>query len=140
MCRRGRVNLTDDGGVARIAGLKELGYSWQTTGDITSLTYGTRYLDKGVTSLYFCSIADYYVATDRQVVGAKHFALAVNDVAGGYEGTLLRFDDDYLAKSGCFVFFYTIGDAFLDVFKFCLTGHLSYDDGVEGIPLCDDGA
>ena len=76
----GTVNLRYDCGVGRVTGLKELGNTRQTTGDITSLTLYTRNLYKNVTGCKFLTVLDDNVATYRQVVGTQNLALGTDNI------------------------------------------------------------
>ena len=133
------VDFADNGGVARIAGLEELGHTGQTAGDVAGLADGTRNLDEDVTGLEFLTVLDHDVAVDGEVVGADEFAVLVDDMTGGHAALLLALDDDALAQTGGFVFLDTVGNAFLDILELDGTGMLGDDDGVEGVPLGDDG-
>ena len=62
------VDLGDDGGVGRGAGLEELGHARETARDIARLSDGARDLDDGVTDLDLVAVIVHDVGADRQVV------------------------------------------------------------------------
>ena len=78
------IDLGDDCGVARVAGLEELGDTGQTSGDIACLTYGTRNLHEGGTGLDNLAVLDDYVAAYGEVVGSDDVAVDIEDIAGRY--------------------------------------------------------
>ena len=134
------VDFADDGGVARVAGFEELGDAGQTAGDVACFTYGAGYLDEYVAGLEFLSVFDHDVTVDGEVVGAEDVAFLVEDVGAGYAALFLGLDDDALTQTGGFVFFDAVGDGLDDVLELDATCVLGDDDGVEGVPLGNDGA
>ena len=80
------------------------------------------------------------MTVDWEVVGANQLTVFIHDMARWNTATLLGFNDDSFTETGCFVFFNTIGDTFRYVFKLDATSTFCYDDGVEWVPLGNDGA
>ena len=80
------------------------------------------------------------MTVDGEVVGAEDVAFLVEDVGAGYAALFLGLDDDALTQTGGFVFFDAVGDGLDDVLELDATCVLGDDDGVEGVPLGNDGA
>ena len=71
------VDFGYDCGVAGITSLEQLGYTRQTTGDITATTYYTRNLHQYITSLHHLSVGHCNVTTDGEVVVAQRLAIGI---------------------------------------------------------------
>ena len=71
------IDLRYDCGVRGVAGLEELGNSWETTGDVTSTSYGTWNLNESGTGRYLLSVFYHYVTAYGEVVGTEHIAVGV---------------------------------------------------------------
>ena len=83
------IDFRHNSGVARITGLKEFGYTRQTTGDVAGLTYGTRNLDKNITCIHLLSIFHYNVTIDGEVIGTDEFTVFISDMSGRHTATFL---------------------------------------------------
>ena len=129
------VDFADNGRVGRVAGLEELGDTGKTSGDVTGLAHGTRYLDEGLTGLYGLSVLNHHVASHREVVGADLVAVGIDDVAGWNLRLVFRLGDNLLGESGGLVGLGTVSNTLDDVVELKRTGVLGDNHGVERVPL-----
>ena len=80
------IDFRNHGRVRRVTSFKQLGYTWETTRNITRTTYGTWNLNEGCTCLDFRTVLDdlLQVTTHREVVSSEHIFCCILSV-----GTLL---------------------------------------------------
>ena len=134
------VDFAHDSGVRRVACLEEFGDTWQTTGDVTTLSQGAWNLDERGTGINHGTIFHHHVTSHREVVCTHHVTVFVDDVASRHECPVFRLDDDFLGKSGGVVGLSLEGRAFYHVSESQLTLELRDDDGIERVPLGHDVA
>ena len=128
------VDLRNHSGVARVARLEKLCHTRKTSGDVTSLAYGTRNLYECGTCPDGLSVFHYDVSAYREVVCAYHLTVLTDDVAGRNLGLVLRVGDDLLGQSGSLVGLGTIGDALYHIVEFKRTAVFGDDDRIERVP------
>ena len=134
------VNFGNDGGVARVAGLEELGNAGQTTGDVTGVAGCTRYLHEDIARVEGSTFVNHEVGSHRECVGLYNLACLVDNLGFGSFCLVLALDYDLLAQTGLFVGIHTVGDVFNQVHIFNLTAGFADDYGVEGVPVADEVA
>ena len=134
------IDLRYDCWVRGVAGLEELGNSWETTGDVTSTSYGTWNLNESGTGRYLLSVFYHYVTAYGEVVGTEHIAVGVEHIAGRNLGVVLGVDDNLLGKTCGIVGLGLEGDTVDDVVEAQCTGIFGNDERIEGVPLGDEVA
>ena len=132
------VDLGDDGGVGRVAGLEQLGNARQTARNIAGLTDGTRNLDEHVAHAHHVAVVGHDVCTHRQVVLLEGNAVGIDDVDGRALGLVSGLDDHLVAVHGILVrHFLAEGYAVDHVLETDLTGGFDDGGGVVRIPFAD---
>ena len=134
------VDFRNDCGVGRITSLEEFGYTWKTTGDVTSLTHCTRNLHKCGTGRHGLTVFHNYVATHREVVGSEHLTIGVKNIASRNLALVTRFGDNLLGKTCGFVGLGLIGNTGNNVVEAKGTLVLGHDDSIERVPLGNEVA
>ena len=129
------IDFRYDCRVRRVTSFKQLSYSRKTTGDITSLTNGTRNLHQNITCFHGLLVFYDYVTTYRQVVCTDNSTILIQNVQRRNLVLILRFSDDDFTQTCSFIGFYLVSDIFNHRFKVNLTGSFCYDNGVERVPL-----
>ena len=129
------VDFGNHSGVRGVTGFEELGHTGKTTGDITTLHSGTRNLHKRLTRLHCLAVFNHDVSTHREVIGSDLLSLGVDNITGGHLRLILRFGDNLLGQTGCFVGFGTEGNTLHHVVELECTTVFGHDYCVEGVPL-----
>ena len=132
------INLRDNGGVAGVASLEQLGDTWQTTRDVTSTTHGTWYLDDGLSCLNHCTVFDNDVSSHREVICANNHAVFIQHITSRNLGVVFGVGDDFLGHTRCLVGLSLKGCTLDDIVEFQLTSIFRHDDSIEWIPLGDE--
>ena len=131
------INFWNHSRIRRITCFEQFGYTRQTTGNITSLTYCTRNLNQNITSFHWLTIFNNYVTAHRQVVSTKNTSLFISNMQRRNFGLILRFSNNNLTQTSSFIRFYLICNIFYYRFKVNLTADFSNDYSIKWIPFCN---
>src|SRR5262249_6673619 len=118
------IDLTDDGGLARLAGLKQLNHARQTTGDVFGLGGVARDLGQHVARMDFISVLHHQVGPGRHQVTPRRLAF---DDQRRLAFLVRRLAHDVARESGDFVHFLMQRDALLQVFELHLAADFRKD-------------
>ena len=78
------IDLGYNGRCRWVTSLEELGYTRQTTGDITTLGSCTRNLNESLTSLNSLAILYNHVTTHREIISSNYLTIGTNHITGRY--------------------------------------------------------
>ncbi len=118
------VNLRYDSRVRRVTSLEQLSYTRKTTGNITSLTYSTRYLNQNFTSLHDITIIFHDVSTQRQRVVLQVITILVYDMSGRSLRLILRLNDDLFLQTSSLITLNLVSYVLYQALELNLTGNL----------------
>ncbi len=131
------VDLRHDSGVGRITGLKELGDTRQTGGDITAAVLGAGGREERIAYLDLVTVLDLQVSLHRQVVGTEDIARLIDDMRLRQFGLVLGLGDIDLAFAGLLIGLGLAGNALDNVLEADETVLLDEERNLIGIPLAD---
>ena len=94
------VDFSDDSGVTRVTCLEELGYTGETTGDVTRTTRrGTGNLDEYIARLDLGAFVEHQVSAHRERDCLDDLSVAIDNVGLGNFRTVLGLDDDLFMQT-----------------------------------------
>ena len=123
------IDLADDRGFARLAGLEELDDAGQTAGDVLGARGFARDLGKDIAGRDLVAILDHEVRAGRHEVTLV--ALGTLDDDGRLALLVRRIGDDETGEASDFIDFFVEGDAFLQVLE--LDGSADLGEDREGV-------
>src|SRR6185312_14426615 len=126
------INLADDGGLMRLAGLEQFNDARQTTGDVFGLGGLTRNLRQHIARMNGVAVGNHQVSARRHQVALAALALDHQSRLALLVG---RIAHNVTRQSGDFVHFFVQGNAFLQIFELDRAADFGNDGEGIRVPL-----
>ena len=133
------VDFGNNRRIVRFASLEQLGYSGQTTGDVTRFRYIARNLDQESPRLNCIAIADKQLSTGRDTITGQFLLLRIHHNNGREQGLISFLNDNGLDQTGCLIEFFAKSNIRDNIFVSNLTAVFGDDCGRVRIPFENGG-